>query len=375
MRIKFLPLFVIALCLLSLPLLAQEAAEPTAEISWPPPVYVLRGEVPLRGTVNLADMIGYFIEYRALDEDLSAPASRLWLPVTLPSSIPVADDVLGTWDTRRVTDGLYQLRLNVIVSGSVMLHRTLGPLRVEKPAAAAPEMETESEAETETMAGVDETTPIPDETPRVTARVNANVRAGDSTSFRPIDALLTGESAPILGVSSRGTSWYQIALPNGRRGWISEIVVILSGNTDNLPRIVPPPVPIQPTVTPVPAPAIQPDLVVEEIHFDEEPECDESFEVRARIANLGQAASTASGSIDVRDWHIGSGTPTESTIGGFPPLAPGERFWAFMNLTVETYYKEGHRVSVTADSTNVVAESNEGNNSANRDYVLKKGDC
>ena len=77
MRIKFLPLFVIALCLLSLPLLAQEAAEPTAEISWPPPVYVLRGETSLRGTVNLADMTGYFIEYRALDEDLSAPDTRL----------------------------------------------------------------------------------------------------------------------------------------------------------------------------------------------------------------------------------------------------------------------------------------------------------
>ena len=117
MRIKFLPLFVIALCLLSLPLLAQEVAEPTAEINWPPPVYVLRGEASLRGTVNLAGMTGYFIEYRALDEDLSAPASRLWLPITLPTNIPVVEDVLGTWDTRRVTDGLYELRLNVIVSG------------------------------------------------------------------------------------------------------------------------------------------------------------------------------------------------------------------------------------------------------------------
>ena len=374
MRIKFLPLFVIALCLLSLPLLAQEVAEPTAEINWPPPVYVLRGEASLRGTVNLAGMTGYFIEYRALDEDLSAPASRLWLPITLPTNIPVVDDVLGTWDTRRVTDGLYELRLNVIVSGSEMLHRTLGPLRVENPVAAAPEIEAEEVAAvTETI--VDETTPVPDETPRVTARVNANVRTGDSTSFRAIDALLTGESAPILGISSRGTAWYQIALPNGRRGWISEIVVIVSGNTDNLPRIVPPPVPIRPTVTPVPAPAIQPDLVVEEIHFANTPKCGKSFEIRARVANLGQAASTASGSIGVRDWHIGSGTPNTSTIGGFPPLAPQERFWAFMNLTVDTYVKEGHRVIVTVDSTNTVAESNEGNNSNGREYVLEKGDC
>ncbi len=373
MRIQFLPLFVIALCLLALPLLAQEVAEPTAEINWPPPVYVLRGETSLRGTVNLAEMTGYFIEYRALDEDLSAPDTRDWLPVTLPSTTPVVDDVLGTWDTSGVDDGLYELRLTVIVSGADTQRRTLGPLRVENPVPAAPEMEVEEVAEIETV--VEETTPVPDETPRVTARVNANVRAGDSTSFRAINALLTGESAPILGVSSRGTAWYQIALPNGRRGWISEIVVIVSGNTDNLPRIVPPRVPIRPTAIPVHPPATQPDLVVEEIHFANTPKCGKSFEIRARMANLGQAASTASGSIGVRDWHIASGTPNTSTIGGFPPLAPQERFWAFMNLTVDTYVKEGHRVIVTVDSTNTVAESNEGNNSNGREYVLEKGDC
>ena len=376
MRIKLFPLFVIALCLLSLPLLAQEVTEPKAEISWPPPVYVLRGEVSLRGTVNLAGVTGYFIEFRALDEDFTAPDTRDWLPATLAANALVVNDVLGTWDTSRVSNGLYELRLTVIMIGVETQHRTVGPLRIENAVAAAPEMpEMEMEVEAEMEAGMDETTPVPDETPMATARVNANVRAGDSTSFRPIDALLTDESAPILGISSRGTAWYQIALPNGRRGWISEIVVIVSGNTENLPRIVPPPVPVRPTVTPVPPPAIQPDLVVEEIHFDEEPECDESFEVRAKIANLGQAASTASGSINVQDWHIASGTPNSSTVGGFPPLAPGERFWAFMPLTVKTYYREGHRVGVTVDSTNTVAESNEGNNSATRDYELKKGDC
>ena len=374
MRIKLFPLFVIALCLLSLPLLAQEAAEPTAEISWPPPVYVLSGEASLRGTVNLADMTGYFIEYRALDEDLSAPESRPWLPVTLPSSIPVVDDVLGTWDTDRVTDGLYELRLNVIVPGAVMLHRTLGPLRVENAMTAAPEMEMEEVAAvTETI--VDETTPVPDETPRVTARVNANVRAGDSTSFRAIDALLNGESAPILGVSSRGTAWYQIALPNGRRGWISEIVVIVSGDTEDLPRIVPPPVPVRPTVTPVPPARIQPDLVVEWIDFGEDPKCDNPFRITAQIANIGQAPSTSSGSINVQDWHVSTGSATAATVGGFPPLGPGERFQAIMHLTVKTYYREAHRLAVTVDSTNVVAESNEGNNSANRDYELKRSGC
>ena len=233
-------------------------AEPTAEFSWPPPVYVLQGKVSLLGTANLAGMAGYFIEYRALDEDLTVPATRAWLPITLPTSIPVVDDVLGTWNTGKVADGLYELRLNVLMAGAAAMHLTLGPLRVENDVMAAVEP-----AVAEEMAAED-VTPVPDETPRVTARVNANVRAGDSTSFRPIDALLAGETAPILGVSSRGTAWYQIALPNGRRGWISHVVVIVSGATDNLPRIKPPPVPVRPTATPVPVPAIRPDLVVEE---------------------------------------------------------------------------------------------------------------
>ena len=99
MRSKLISLFVVVLCLMALPVAAQEAEEPTAEISWPPPVYVLRGEVSLLGSVNLPDMTGFFIEYRALDDDLSAPDTRAWLPVTLPSSTPVVNDVLGAWDT------------------------------------------------------------------------------------------------------------------------------------------------------------------------------------------------------------------------------------------------------------------------------------
>ncbi len=357
-------LFLMALCLLTTPSWAQEA-EPTAEISWPPPVYVLRGEVSLRGTVNLPGMTSYYVEYRALDDDLMAPDSRAFLPVTLPSSTPVVDDVLGTWDTGNVADGLYEIRLNVVTPGGEMMRQVLGPLRVENERMADEGMGTGMV--------VEEVTPVPDESPRVTARVNANVRTGDSTAFRPIDALLTGESAPILGVSSRDSGWYQIALPNGRRGWISDVVVLVSGNIENLPRIVPPPLPLPPTITPVPANA---DLIIEWINFEPpQPRCNEAFQITAQIANIGSGNSGASGVILVQDWHINSGTITATTGGGFPALEPGQRFTAVMNLTVSTWFNEGHRLNITLDTSNTVLESNEGNNAAGRDYTLAQAGC
>ncbi len=363
-------LFVMTLCLLTTPSWAQEA-EPTAEISWPPPVYVLRGEVSLMGTVNLPGMTSYYIEYRALDDDLAAPDSRAFLPVTLPSSTPVVDGVLGAWDTGNVADGLYEIRLNIVTPGGEMMRQVLGPLRVEN----------ERMPDEDMGMVVEEVTPVPDESPRVTARVNANVRTGDSTAFRPIDALLTGESAPILGVSSRGSGWYQIALPNGRRGWISDVVVLVSGNIENLPRIVPPPLPPPPTVAPVPGNTVAPvpgnaDLIVEWINFEpEQPRCNDAFQITAQVANIGAGNSGASGVILVQDWHINSGTITATTNGGFPALEPGQRFTAVMNLTVTTFYNEAHRLNITLDTANAVAESNEGNNAANRDYTLAQAGC
>ncbi|MCY4525060.1 MAG: SH3 domain-containing protein [Anaerolineaceae bacterium] len=362
MRSKKILLLVIALCLLTMPTVAQEA-EATAEISWPPPVYLLRGEVSLRGTVNLPGMTSYYIEYRALDDDLMAPDSRAFLPVTLPSGTPVVDDVLGAWDTSAVADGLYELRLNVVTPGGEMMRQVLGPLRVEN----------ERMSDEGMAIVVEEETPVPDESPSLTARVNANVRTGDNTSFPAIDALLTGESAPILGVSSRGSGWYQIALPNGRRGWISDVVVLVSGNIENLPRIVPPPLPPPPTLTPVPANA---DLIVEWINFEpEQPRCNEAVKITAQVANIGSGNSGASGVILVQDWHINTGTISATTSGGFPALEPGQRFTAVMNLTVTTFFNEGHRLVVTLDTSNAVAESNEGNNSASRDYTLAQAGC
>jgi formylglycine-generating enzyme required for sulfatase activity len=116
--------------LLATPALAQEP-DPNAAIQWPASVYVLRGAVEIRGTANLSDMAGYFVEYVLLPENTFVPADdALWFPATLPAPGPVLDGVLGVWDTLMVPDGLYALRLTVNVPGGAV-HHVVSPVRVE----------------------------------------------------------------------------------------------------------------------------------------------------------------------------------------------------------------------------------------------------
>lgn len=89
-------------------------------------------------------------------------------------------------------------------------------------------------------------TPSPTPTPtpvtaRATANTNANIRSGDSTGFPVIGSLRRGQTVEIVGVSSRGTGWFVITLPDDRQGWVADFVVtITSGDIDELPEVDPP---------------------------------------------------------------------------------------------------------------------------------------
>ena len=84
--------------------------------------------------------------------------------------------------------------------------------------------------------------------PVVTANLNANVRAGDSTDYEIIGFLAAAQSAPLMGRNAADTWWY-IAIGGGH-GWIAKSVT----NASCLPAVVavvaPPPLP--PTLTPEP---------------------------------------------------------------------------------------------------------------------------
>src|SRR5690606_12881830 len=79
---------------------------------------------------------------------------------------------------------------------------------------------------------------------------NVNVRSSDSTDAPIVDILRVNERVEILGVSNRGTGWYQIILPDGRLAWVSGSVISIEGDRANIPQISPPPVSAQPTQPP-----------------------------------------------------------------------------------------------------------------------------
>src|SRR5690606_40926538 len=101
------------MCLLALvPVTAQEA---DLAVDWPPPVYDLSGTVSVTGTVNPADLRSFYLE--AGEYDPADPeAEPFWTPVTLPRREPVVAGLLGEWDTTIFSDGLYELRVRVLLT-------------------------------------------------------------------------------------------------------------------------------------------------------------------------------------------------------------------------------------------------------------------
>lgn len=377
----FLPLLLILVSVIGVQ--AQDfERDPNAHFTWPPPVYLLRGEVELRGTANLSNMSSYFIEFRQLNDDMSVDDSRSWTPATLPNRGPVVDDVLGTWNTEVAPDGLYELRMTINVRGGTPVYVILSPLRVENE--PPPFVISPTPRPIPTLVPGSPTPPpfIPtlvptptaiDLTPRVESTVNANVRQGDSVFFPIVDSLPAGQEAEIIGLSSTGSGWYQILLPNGRTGWISPVVVRVLGNLREVPRVPPPPPP-PPTNTPTPT--VQVNLVIGTVTLDPTPpRCGEVYTLRVQVTNVGTSNSGGAGAITVQDTHAASGNVAGSTTGTFPALNPGESFESVMRLTVDTYYNETHRLTIVADAFNQIPETNESDNGRIVDYTLQQAGC
>ncbi len=175
---------------------STQPANPNANIIWPPPVYVIRGQFPIRGTANLPNMTNYFIEFRPLNDDLTPQGGAdVWFPAILPSQAAVQNDVLGVWDTTLIADGLYEMRLTVNVSQGSPVFAVVSPLRIENT--PPPFAVTPTPFPTATFVPPTPTLqPTVDTTPRVTITSSpaGNVRQGDGTNYNIITSLPTGTS-------------------------------------------------------------------------------------------------------------------------------------------------------------------------------------
>lgn len=376
-------LVLVALAVLPVQAQTTPTVNPNANITWPPPVYVVRGSFQVRGTANIAGMSNYFLEFRALGADLQpAAVGGDWFPALLPSAAPVTDGLLGTWDTRSAVDGLYELRLTVNVAGQTPVQHMVSPLRIENvppPFAATPTPPPAPTALPATVAPTATTDP----SPRATIETpQGNLREGDSTVFRIIVTLPQGTSARIVGISNRGTGWYRVQLDDGRLGWWAPEIVSTSGNLSGLPQVAPPPLPA-PTAAPLPTgvpatavPVSAANLVAGVVVSEPaSPQCGQTFVIGLDVANLGTQPTTISGSINLVDVRAADGSQQGTTVGGFPVLQPNQTFRVTMPLTISTWYGEVHRITLTIDPANQIAETNEGDNTRTFEYTLEKGTC
>jgi len=383
-------LLVLALFVISVPLTAQTGTteDPNAQITWPPPVYVLRGEFEIRGSANVPNMANYFLEFRPLNDDLLPPDGReVWFPATEAASSAVIDDVLGTWYTAVVPDGIYELRLTVNVRGADAIVDNVTPIRIENtPPPLHPVVlptNTPLPVIQPTAAPVQATTiPTQDPTPRVTISTpNGNVRQGDSTFYGIIISLPQGTVLDIVGISNTGSGWYNVRLPDGRTGWVAPSIVTISGNVGGLPRVQPPPppatpIPPAPTALPfTPVPTSTANLVAGIVVLEPAPICGQTFNVGFDVANLGTTATAASGIVSLVDVRAADGSQQGTTVGGYPVLQPNQTFRVTMPLTISTFYDETHRITLVIDPQNAIPESNESDQQRVVEFVLQKGSC
>ncbi|MCC6613319.1 MAG: SH3 domain-containing protein [Anaerolineae bacterium] len=373
-RSRLMTLVTVALLLLLALAAHAQDVNPDANISWPPPVYVLRGQVEIRGTVDVANMTSYFLEFRALGDNLEPDEDLPPEPATLPSSTVVQDGVLGIWDTTQAEDGLYELWLTVNISGGQAIQHQVSPLRVENEPPPFAVLPTQPAPVPQPVVTQE---PVAPSGPTATIAVaSANVRSGDSTDYPVLLALPSGTVLPVLGISNRGTRWYQVTLPDGRAGWVAPSVVSLSGDTSGLPSIQPPPIPATRTPTPTPTPAANADLVAGIVVLDPAtPTCQQTFTVGFDVANLGNAPSAVSGVVSLVDSRAADGSSQGTTVGGFPILQPGQTFRVNMPLTISTYYNEVHRITLTIDAGFSIPDRDRSNNTRTIEYTLQKGGC
>lgn len=214
--------------------------------------------------------------------------------------------------------------------------------------------------------------------PTASFTTGVNVRSGPDVLFNPpIGSFAAGESTPILAVNPAGT-WYKVRYYNGE-GWVFGNLMTVSGDINSLPRDPGPPVPtltpLPPTPVPVTAtPSLNINLVAGNIRLDpNQPACNATFNIFFDVANFGQNRSPG-GSISVENFAPSGAV--ERTAGAFPEIDPGQTISVGpIPITISVNFEEEHRLRLTIDPNNQIAETNESDNVRELSYRLARGGC
>jgi len=348
----------------------QGATAESVDISWPPPVTEVWGTGDVLGSAAVPGMAYYYLEYIALNDDLSIPQNAPWLPATVGPQQPVVNGSLATLDTTTVPDGVYALRLTVSLVDGQIFHDVVSPVRVDNQRFNA------------VLAGTgQEQTPEPaptsapqDTSPRVLPSAqytSINVRRCDlvdNDRCPIIAALRAGETGAIQSLSSNGTGWFQIQLPSGVVGWVSPTVITQEGDLSGVGRTQPP-APLPPPQRPVQLPSMSPVGQVSGVIPNGvgiqggNATCNQSFNVQINVANTSSTVSPA-GTITLQDVNVRTGEITFTGYGNYPSLNPGANFVVVIPAQTSVYYNEDHELRAFTNGRQF-----------NQRYRLNQGSC
>jgi predicted secreted protein len=345
---------------------ASTGANPGVRIIYPARASEVWGTFPVVGTADVPDLSYYYLEYLPLNDDLSLPDGAPWLPATVAMSEPVEFGALASLDSTQVSDGLYALRLTVNDSEGQTYHDTVTPIRVNNARftnvirrlirdalinGGVQPPETPTPQPTTVPANTDPfVTPEP-------GTGSVNVRrcdVVDNYSCAIVGYLSEGETAPVLGISSNGSGWYQIQLSSGLIGWVSPTVVIVEGDLGGVPAVAPP--------APLPPPATA-NITLNGIAISGAPTCGVTFNVNVNVANTGNAASSP-GTVTLQDVNLGTGEITFTGYGNYPAINPGSNYVVTIPVMTTVYYNQQHELRAYVGSQTVTTQ-----------YTLAQGSC
>lgn len=354
------------------------------EIYRPQPITEIWGDFEVDGTANVPGMIAYQLEMIVLNPNGSIPENGAWIPVTEPRTEVVVDDWLDTIRTTDVADGIYGLRLLVYLEedGELIEPATFEvlPVRVNN------DLQYSDDDEDNIIDIEDDAEPLqPEEIPfptnnavasvvyvpvEQTSAVQVTPASGvegvnmrscdiqDNNRCPVVGSLPAGSVASAVGLSANGTGWYLVQDAYGLQGWVSPTVVLVNGDTTQLPLITPP-APLAPPQPSGVARVIPTSVVIQ----NGRAVCKEDFTVLVTVTNQGTAASPA-GSVTLQNIHVPTGQVTYTGHASYPTLNPGQTYTAPVTVNMTTYYNNEHELRAT----------NEGQTAYTR-YTLEQGNC
>lgn len=339
-----IPLFGILLTLV--PAAAAQDSD-GVEITWPPPVTEIWGSSDIMGTAAVPGMAYYYLDYLALNPDLSQPDDAPWIPLTVAVEIPITNGTLATIDTTRIPDGIYALRVVVNMLDGDKISDIVTPIRVNNQRyqlTLTPDAGSVYALPAAPLTAV-------------------NVRRCDLVdNFRcAYVASLTSEGGQILAISSNGSGWYQIRVPSGITGWVSPTVIAISGDVSSLPQVMPPaPLPAPTAAPPVTPLGVIPNGIAIE---GNRATCGQSFNLHINLYNSSNTTSQP-GTVSIQDVRVRTGQVVLTAFGTFPALPPGGNFVAVVPMIVPFYASERHELRAQA-----------GGQTLSMRYVLARGGC